>query len=336
MRLVAEAVASGARQRLACAEVGLPERTLQRWQTSTEDRRRGSRPPPPNQLTESERERVIATLNSPEFRDLSPKQIVPLLADRKEYLASESTMYRLLAAKGLLTHRAASRPPTQRGNREHLASGPNQVWSWDITYLRSPIRGAFFYLYLVEDIWSRKLVAWAVHDRESPDLAAELIVQAARDERVVSGCLVLHSDNGGPMKGATMLATLRQLGIKASFSRPRVSNDNPYSEATFRTLKLRPNFPTKPFASIADARTWVAGFVRWYNTVHRHSAIRYVTPQERHEGRDVEILVQRHEVYRRARDRNPERWSQNTRDWSRVAIVALNPATRARKEKRAA
>jgi transposase InsO family protein len=245
-------------------------------------------------------------------------------------------MYRLLAAKGLLTHRAASRPPTQRGNREHLASGPNQVWSWDITYLRSPIRGAFFYLYLVEDIWSRKLVAWAVHDRESPDLAAELIVQAARDERVVSGCLVLHSDNGGPMKGATMLATLRQLGIKASFSRPRVSNDNPYSEATFRTLKLRPNFPTKPFASIADARTWVAGFVRWYNTVHRHSAIRYVTPQERHEGRDVEILVQRHEVYRRARDRNPERWSQNTRDWSRVAIVALNPATRARKEKRAA
>jgi transposase InsO family protein len=338
IKLVAEAVKAGARQRLACEEVGIDERTLQRWKNSSVDGRSTHSPAPSNRLSDAEQERALAVMNSREFRDLSPKQIVPKLAERGEYIASESTMYRLLEARGQLKHRAPSRPPTPRRLREHVATGPNQVWSWDITYLRSPIRGAFFYLYLAVDVWSRKIVGWTVQDRECHTLAADFIATAAQDEGVDQAGLVLHSDNGGPMKGATMLATLRGLGITASFNRPSVSNDNPFSEAIFRTLKYRPNFPTKPFASLADARSWVGGFVRWYNTEHMHSGIRYVTPQDRHTGRDVELLAQRHALYQTARRRNPARWSGDTRDWSHIKTVTLNPEAgpRTTKKKRAA
>ena len=266
----------------------------------------------------------MAVVNSPEFRDASPKQIVPTLADRGVYLASESTIYRLLRARGLMTRRGASRPPQARASRQHVARGPNQVWSWDITYLRSLVRGLFYYLYLVEDVWSRQIVAWAVHERESHELAAELIRRACRDERCPPG-LILHSDNGAPMKGATMLATLQRLGVVPSFSRPGVSDDNPFSEALFRTLKYCPRFPRKPFASLDAARAWVGSFVPWYNTQHLHSAIRFTTPAARHTGRDIEQLFQRHAVYERARQRHPHRWSGPTRNWSRLETVILNP-----------
>lgn len=327
---VDEAIRAGARQRLACEAVGINVRTLQRWRTSTSDGRSTARRTPANRLSAAERKRILAVVNSPEFRDQSPKQIVPALADRGQYLASESTVYRILDAEGQLSHRAASRPPKGRKPREHVATGPNQVWSWDITYLRSPVRGAFFYLYLVEDVWSRKIVGWEVHDREAPDLASLLISRLCHAEKIDERGLVLHSDNGGPMKGWTMVATLRRLGVKASFSRPGVSNDNPFSEAIFRTLKYRPNFPTRPFASVANATSWVDGFVRWYNTVHRHSGIRFVTPQERHTGRDVQILQRRHHVYQAARRRHPDRWSGDTRDWSHIGTVTLNPSAQRR------
>jgi len=266
----------------------------------------------------------MAVVNSPEFRDASPKQIVPTLADRGVYLASESTIYRLLRARGLMRHRGASRPPQARASRQHVARGPNQVWSWDITYLRSPVRGAFYYLYLVEDVWSRRIVAWAIHERESHELAAELIQRACRDERCRAG-LILHSDNGAPMKGATMLATLQRLGVVPSFSRPGVSDDNPFSEALFRTLKYCPRFPSKPFPGLIAARAWVDGFVGWYNTEHLHSAIRFTTPAARHSGRDVAQLLARHAVYQMARRRHPHRWSGPTRNWSRIETVVLNP-----------
>jgi transposase InsO family protein len=206
-----------------------------------------------------------------------------------------------------------------------VATAPNQVWSWDITYLRSPVRGAFYYLYLVEDVWSRKVVGWAVHDREAHELAAQLIARTCREESIDAGSLVLHSDNGGPMKGATMLATLQRLGVVPSFSRPGVSDDNPFSEALFRTLKYRPGFPSKPFASLAVAQAWVAAFVRWYNTEHLHSAIRFVAPEDRHTGRDVAQLANRDAVYQQARVRFPERWSGATRNWSRITSVILHP-----------
>jgi putative transposase len=325
MQLVDEAIAAGARQDRACAEAGINERTLQRWRQTDEDRRGRVSRQPANRLSADEVAKVLTVVNSPEFRDASPKQIVPTLADRGEYLASESTFYRILRARGLMAHRAASRPAQARPTRQHQAHGPNQVWSWDITYLRSPVRGAFYYLYLVEDVWSRRIVGWAVHERESHDLAAELIRRACRDQRATSVGVVLHSDNGGPMKGATMLATLQRLGIVPSFSRPGVSDDNPFSEALFRTLKYRPNFPTKPFASLAAARDWVEHFVHWYNTAHLHSGIRFTTPDARHSGRDIEQLARRDAVYEEARRRHPRRWTGRTRNWSRIDTVVLNP-----------
>ena len=199
------------------------------------------------------------------------------------------------------------------------------MWSWDITWLPSPIRGAFFYLYLVEDVWSRKVVGWAVHEREGHELAAELVARICLEDQVDASGLVLHSDNGGPMKGATMLATLRGLGILPSFNRPGVSDDNPFSEALFRTLKYCPSYPSKPFASLDAARTWVAGFVHWYNTEHLHSGIRFVTPSARHQGDDLKLLAHRDRLYQRARRRRPQRWSGRTRNWSHVATVVLHP-----------
>jgi hypothetical protein len=228
----------------------------------------------------------------------------------------------------MLHHRERSKPRTSRRPDEHVATGPHQVWSWDITYLRRSLRGAFFYLYLVLDVWSRKIVAWEVHEREDDALSSELMAKTARELGIDLTGLVLHSDNGGPMKGATMVATLEKLGILPSFSRPSTSDDNAYSEALFRTLKYRPEYPRKPFDTVEEARAWVQAFVRWYNTEHRHSAIRFVTPDERHSGHDVILLAQRHEVYQRARRKNPARWTRNTRDWSRIECVSLNPRRR--------
>lgn len=187
------------------------------------------------------------------------------------------------------------------------------------------MRGSFFYLYLVEDLYSRRIVGWEVHDEESAEASAALIVRTCMDLKVDCKQLHLHSDNGGPMKGATMLATLQRLGVVASFSRPRVSDDNPYSEALFRTLKYRPGFPNRPFRDIHEARDWVSGFVRWYNTQHLHSALKFVTPDDRYHGRDLAILAERHRLYQRARKRHPQRWPGNTRDWSPPLAVVLNP-----------
>jgi transposase InsO family protein len=326
--LVDEAVAAGARQDEACDLLGLDPRTLQRWKSHDigEDRRAGPKETPKNKLSAAERARLVQVANSPEYRDLSPKQIVPRLADEGIYLASESTFYRTLRAEGQMVHREPSRPPTAGGRPDpHVATGPNQVWSWDITYLRTPIRGIFFYLYVVVDVWSRKLVGWTVEEQESSEHASSLIEQACAREGIGRDQLVLHSDNGGPMKGATLLATLQLLGVLTSFSRPRVSNDNPFSEALFRTAKYRPEYPRRPFASLEEARRWVTWFVRWYNTEHRHSAIRFVTPEQRHAGLQDEILANRRDVYAAAHKRNPERWATTTRDWSPVATVALNP-----------
>jgi len=268
---------------------------------------------------------VLEILNRPEHQDRSPKQIVPSLADQGTYVASESTLYRILREEDQLAHRARSRPALHRRPDEQLADGPCQVWSWDITYLASPVRGQFYYLYMILDVWSRKIVGAAVHDRESSDLAAELFCDTCAALDLDPEGLVFHSDNGGPMKGSTMLATLQRLGVVASFSRPSVSNDNPFSEALFRTAKYRPDFPDGPFASLEAARAWVEAFVAWYNTEHLHSALRFVTPDDRHFGREAEILERRRRVYEMARRQNPERWSGATRNWKPVEHVTLNP-----------
>lgn len=298
---------------------------MQRWERNgSEDRRKGCGSEPANKLSEAERECIVGVLNSPEYCDLNPAQIVPRLADQGIYLASESTFYRMLKDKTMNRHRQASRPATHTRPPAHVATGPNQVWSWDITYLPLQIRGLFLYLYMVVDIYSRKIVAWHVHDRESAELGADLVTEACFREGIKRGQIVLHSDNGAPMKGATMLAKLQDLGVAPSFSRPSVSNDNPYSESLFRTLKYRPHYPEHRFADLDDARDWVEGFVRWYNHEHLHSGIRFVTPADRHAGKDEQILARRHQVYQEAKRRHPERWSGKTRNWSAVREVALN------------
>jgi transposase InsO family protein len=204
-------------------------------------------------LNEEERATVLAIANQSEFRNLSPRQIVPLLADQGRYVASESTFYRVLREAGELAHRGHARPTRSRKPNAHIAASPNRVWSWDITYLRSPVRGAFFYLYLVVDIYSRKIVAATVHAEESGALGAKLVESAIAAEGADARKLILHSDNGGPMKASTMLTTLQRLGVIPSFSRPSVSDDNPFAEALFRTLKYRPGYPQRPFESLAVA-----------------------------------------------------------------------------------
>jgi putative transposase len=325
--LVEEAVCAGASVVKACGIAGVSSRSLRRWRSDAggEDRRRGPSRPPTHKLSRSERERLLRVVNSAEFRDLSPKQIVPRLADCGIYLASESTIYRVLRDAGQLHHREHSRPRRSSRPKAYVARGQNQIWSWDITFLRSPIRGAYFYLYLVVDIWSRKIIAAEVHAEERADIAAGLIERACEGEHVDPGQLVLHADNGPPMKGSTMLTTLRRLGVVPSFSRPSVSDDNPFSEALFRTLKYRPTYPRKPFASATDAASWVQRFVRWYNEEHLHSSIRFVTPSDRHAHRDAALLRRRAKVYARARAETPRRWTGKSRNWNPVGAVFLNP-----------
>jgi len=324
MALVGEAREAGSRKARACEVLGLSVRTLQRWERLGGcDRRKGSRATPANRLSEEERAQALAVMSQPEHCDKSPNQIVPLLADEGQYIASESTLYRILREEKMLGHRHRSAVPRRHEPMVHAAHAPSQVWSWDITFLPTAVRGAFYYLYLIIDLYSRKIVAWQVHERECAEYAAELVAEACTLEGVTRDQVVLHSDNGAPMKGATMLAMLQALGVMPSLSRPSVSDDNPFSEALFRTLKYCPNYPRHPFGDIVQARAWVEGFVRWYNREHLHSAIRFVTPEQRHRGEDRDILARRDAVYQNARARHPERWSGQTRDWTPAGGVHI-------------
>jgi transposase InsO family protein len=327
INLIDNAVESGARLRKAATMMGLSARTIIRWrhQAGSQDRRKGPSTAPANKLSQKEKQQVLDISNSAPFRDLSPKQIVPKLADQGVYLASESTFYRVLKEHKMLAHHQASKPATSRRPKAHVATGPGQVWSWDITYLQTSVKGLFFYLYMVVDVWSRKIIAAQVFVEESMDHSSMLLAHACMIHGVQPEELVLHSDNGGPMKGATMLATLHKLGVVPSFSRPSVSNDNPYSESLFRTMKYRPEYPSKPFENLDQAQSWVDGFVFWYNTQHLHSSIRFVTPDDRHFGHEEHILGNRRKVYEKARSRNPNRWSKNIRNWNPVHQVWLNP-----------
>ena len=335
LTLIRQSCDSGARLQKACALIGLDARTVQRWRRPEKqegdlrvgDKRRIT--VPPNKFSEAERQAALEVVNSDQFKDLPPSQIVPRLADQGLYVASESTLYRLLREAGQLRHRRLERVAQKRSKpRALMATGPDQIYCWDISYLPTEVRGIYFYLYLFVDLFSRQIVGWQVYNCESGELASGLLQAICDRQGITPNQLTVHSDNGAPMKGETMLATLQRLGVAASRSRPAVSNDNPYSEALFRTLKYRPELPVKPFNGLLQARRWVTQLVHWYNHENRHSAIGFVTPAQRHLQLDEAILNDRAKVYAAARDANPNRWSGPIRNWSRITEVHLNPETK--------
>jgi len=307
-RNILMAHSDGARLHLACEIVGIDVRTLQRWKAGEGlvdgDGRPGAvRPAPAHALSPAERAQVLS-------------------------VASESSFARVLRAQGQTEHRGrakapkAGRPPTT-----HIATAPRQVWCWDMTYLPATVIGQWFHLYLILDLYSRKIVGWEVHDSDDSIHAAHLVRRTALAEGIATLPIkpVLHGDNGATLKATTVLAMLYWLGVKPSYSRPRVSDDNAYAESLFRTAKYRPEFPAKGFVDLAAARAWATHFVRWYNVDHRHSGIRYVSPAQRHAGDDHAILAARHELYVQARERHPARWSGETRNWTPIGAVTLNP-----------
>lgn len=329
IKLIDEARQAGARLKPACDILNISVRTYERWVkegTETRDKRHcAKRKPPVNKLTQEERDKIIKVCNQPDFADLTPAQIVPKLADRGEYIASESSFYRVLKEAKQNTKRIAVSNPDKKVITTHTATAPNQVWSWDITWLPASIKGHYYKLYLIVDIFSRLIINWEIHEEESQIHAQELVKKAVFKHGVFNTPLVLHSDNGSPMKAQDFQNLLSRLGITKSYSRPRVSNDNPFSEALFKTLKYTKDFPHKGFISLEEARKWVYRFVNFYNTEFLHSGIKFVTPYQRHYGLDIKLLEKRDAVYKQARSQKPERWSKNTRDWSRIDQVALNP-----------
>ena len=323
----------GARLDLACEEAGLSVRTLQRWKAEgsvlRDDGRPGAvRPKPAHALTQEERAKVLQTANDARFGELPPARIVPMLADEGVYLASESTFVRVLREHGQSERRGRAKLPTaSRPPSTHIATRPGQVWCWDMTYLPATVAGRWFHLYLILDLYSRKIIGWEVHDSDVAEHAAHLVRRTALAEGIarLADKPVLHGDNGATLKATTVLAMLHWLGIKPSYSRPRVSDDNAYAEALFRTAKYRPEFPAGGFADLEASRQWARRFVDWYNVEHRHSGIRYVSPAQRHAVADQAILAARHALYVEARERHPARWSRHTRNWSPAGPVTLNP-----------
>lgn len=283
---------------------------------------------PAHALSLAERAHVLRVANEPRFADMPPARIVPTLTDEGMYFASESSFARVLRAHGQTKYRCrAKAPKAGRAPTMHIATAPRQVWCWDMTYLPATVIGQWFHLYLILDLYRRKIVGWEVHDSDDSSHAAHLMHRTALAEDIapLPTKPVLHGDNGATLKATTVLAMLHWLGVKPSYSRPRVSDDNAYAEALFRTAKYRPEFPAKGFDDLDAARLWAASFVHWYNFDHRHSGIRYVSPAQRHAGEDRAILAARHALYAEARQRNPNRWSRHTRNWEPIGVVTLNP-----------
>jgi putative transposase len=328
--LIQEATQTGARLVPACQTACIPLRTYRRWfqnnEVTTDQRCEVVRPVPKNKLSEDEVEQVLNVCNQPEYASLPPSQIVPTLLDERQYIASEASFYRILKDNDQLNHRGRARPNQHKSKPTSFeAKGPNEVWTWDITYLASVVRGQYFYLYMFEDIYSRKIVGYEVHENECGTKAAQLMQRNVLKEQCLGADLVLHSDNGAPMKSLMLKAKMEELGVQSSYSRPSVSNDNQYSESTFKTLKYRPNWPSSGFKTLEEARDWVHEFVDWYNNKHKHSKINFVTPAQRHQGKDGEILAHRKAVLTAAKEKNSIRWAKDIRNCEPVGSVMLNP-----------
>jgi len=258
-------------------------------------------------LTPAQQEQILATLNSERFVDCSPRQVWASLLDENVYLCSWRTMYRLLHQNQQIRERRQIRRHPRYVRPELAASGPNQVWTWDITYLKGPLRGCFYYLYVVIDLYSRLVVGWLLADRECEELARRLLEQSYRKHGVQPGQLTVHADRGAPMKSKSVQALLSDLEVRRSHSRPRVSNDNPYSEAGFKTMKYSPDFPVR-FGSFEEAEEFCRAYFLWYNQEHYHTGIALLTPAQVHYGEAEAVLARRQATLDAVFAAHPERF----------------------------
>jgi putative transposase len=296
--------------RTVCRAVGVPRATYYRWCTPKRTRV-SPRKPPPRALSADEKATVLATLNEPRFVDCAPATVVAMLLDENRYLCSERTMYRVLASADQVRERRAHVQRPSYAAPELLATQPNQVWSWDITKLLGPQKWSYYYLYVIMDIFSRYVVGWTVAHRESAALAERLIAETCTRQGITPGQLTIHADRGSSMTSKPVAFLLADLGVTKTHSRPHVSNDNPFSESQFKTLKYRPGFPDR-FGGYEDARACVADLLRWYNHEHRHSGLAMLTPADVHVGRTAERLATRNAALATAYARTPERFVRRT------------------------
>ena len=332
MTLLQEGLHAGASIKSVANLFGICSRTLKRWGVAIDahgfsvDCRKGSSRHVGHRFTAEERRRVLDTVNDPRFADLTPAQIVAILAEERVYVGSESTFYRIMREEGLLMHRGRARQPREPRPVPVLeARGIHQVLAWDITLLPGPVKGHFYYLYMVMDVWSRRILGTEVHEWESGQLARDFFDRVCRDEGInKESATTLHSDNGAPMRSFTLATKMTELGVSLSFSRPRVSNDNAFAESLFHTMKYHQSYPLRRFRDLVSVRAWVEGFVEWYNTEHRHSGIKYVTPNQRHYGQTDAICAIRQQTYEQAVLLNPQRWSKGPRDWKQPEVVEVN------------
>lgn len=291
----------------ACAAFNLPRSSYYQQQAPAKKATRLAGPTPPRALASSERATVRAILNSQRFVDQAPRQVYATLLDEGSYHCSVRTMYRILHEQQQVQERRNQRRHPAYSRPELLASAPNQLWSWDITKFRTPTKLVYFYLYVILDVFSRYVVGWMLAEQESADLAQQLISQSWQQQAVDQAQLTLHADRGAPMTALTTAQLLDKLGIQKSHSRPYTPNDNPYSEAQFKTLKYRPDFPAY-FNSLEEARQWARGFFQWYNHDHHHSGLALLTPATVHHGQTEQVVQQRTAVLQLAYQRHPERF----------------------------
>ena len=290
----------------ACEALGVSRATFYRRQRPRPERQQ-PRPTPARALCEAEREHILDVLASPRFVDRSPGEVVATLLDEGQYLCSERTMYRVLAASAPVRERRRQREHPPYTKPELVATGPNQTWSWDITKLLGPTKWTYFYLYVLLDIFSRYVVGWMVADRENSALAGRFIEESCVKQGVQPQVLTLHSDRGAPMTSKCTAQLLAALGVTRSLSRPQVSDDNPFSEAQFKTLKYHPSFPGR-FSGIDHTTAFCRTFFPWYNTEHRHGGISMLTPHDVHHGRAPTMLAQRQRTLENAWTTHPERF----------------------------
>ena len=297
----------------ACRAFGVPRASLyrrrQREAAPAVDR---TRPRSHRALSESERREVLDVLHGERFVDQAPAQVAAALLDEERYLCSVRTMYRILDAHQEVRERRSQRRHPVYEKPELLATGPNQVWTWDITKLKGPRKWTYYYLYVILDIFSRQVVGWMVADCESSSLARKLIRESCDKHRIDPDQLTLHADRGSSMKSKVVALLLSDLGVTKTHSRPHVSNDNPFSEAQFKTLKYRPGFPQR-FGCIQDAKAFCRNFFHWYNNVHYHSGLNWLTPAMVHYGRTGHVVQRRQHALDRARRQHPERFVNPSR-----------------------